>query len=56
VKVAYVSKLYHHTEVWDPTLTGGPKREEVTGGGENYIIRGFISCTPTNIIVVSNRG
>jgi hypothetical protein len=24
----------------------GPKRDEVTGNGENYIIRSFIICTP----------
>jgi hypothetical protein len=23
----------------------GPKRDEVTGGGENYIMRSFITCT-----------
>jgi hypothetical protein len=23
----------------------GPKREEVTGGGENYIMRSFMICT-----------
>jgi hypothetical protein len=28
----------------------GPKREEVTRGGENYVIRGLMVCTPHQII------
>ena len=24
----------------------GPKRDEVTGNGENYIMRGLVNCTP----------
>jgi hypothetical protein len=27
----------------------GPKRDEVTGGGEDYITRSFILCTPHQI-------
>jgi hypothetical protein len=27
----------------------GPKRDEVTGGGEDYITRSFMLCTPHQI-------
>jgi len=29
----------------------GPKRDEVTGPGENYIIRSLMICTPHPILV-----
>jgi len=28
----------------------GPKRDEVTGGGENYIMRSLMICTPHPIL------
>jgi hypothetical protein len=28
----------------------GPKRDEVTGSGENYIIRSLMICTPHEIL------
>jgi hypothetical protein len=28
----------------------GPKRDEVTGGGENFIMRSFMICTPHPIL------
>ena len=28
----------------------GPKRDEVTGGGENYIMRNLVTCTPHKIL------
>ena len=28
----------------------GPKRDEVTGNGENYIMRSFVICTPYPIL------
>jgi len=28
----------------------GPKRNKVTGGGENYIMRSFMICTPHPIL------
>jgi hypothetical protein len=28
----------------------GPRREEVTGNGENYITRSFMICTPHQIL------
>ena len=34
----------------------GPKREEVTGSGENYIMRSLMICTPRPILFErSNR-
>jgi hypothetical protein len=30
----------------------GPKRDEVTGGGENYIMRSLMICTPHPILFV----
>ena len=34
----------------------GPKRDEVTGNGENYIMRSLVICTLTNIVrVVKSR-
>ena len=30
--------------------TFGPKRDEVTGSGENYIRRSSMICTPHNIL------
>jgi hypothetical protein len=28
----------------------GPKRDEVTGSGENFIVRSFMICTPHPIL------
>ena len=28
----------------------GPKRDEVTGNGENYIMRSIVICTPYRIL------
>jgi hypothetical protein len=28
----------------------GPKREEVTGNGENFIMRSFMICTPHPVL------
>ena len=28
----------------------GPKRDEVTGNGENYIMRSLVICTPHRIL------
>jgi hypothetical protein len=28
----------------------GPKRDEVTGNGENYITRNFMLCTPHQML------
>jgi len=28
----------------------GPKRDEVTGNGENYIMKSFVICTPYRIL------
>jgi hypothetical protein len=28
----------------------GPKRDEVTGSGENFILRSFMICTPHPIL------
>ena len=28
----------------------GPKRDEVTGGGENYIMGSLVICTPYRIL------
>ena len=28
----------------------GPKRDEVTGNGENYIMRSLVICTPYRIL------
>ena len=30
----------------------GPKRDEVTGGGENYIMRSLMICIPHSILFV----
>jgi len=29
----------------------GPKRDEVTGSGDNYIMRSLMICTPHQILV-----
>jgi hypothetical protein len=36
--------------VWVLRIIFGPKRDEVTGSGRNYIMRSFMICTPHPIM------
>jgi hypothetical protein len=33
----------------------GPKRNEVTGSGENYIMKSLMMCTPNSILLGSSN-
>jgi hypothetical protein len=40
-------RVFHNTVLRKVT---GPRRDEVTGTGENYTIRSFMICTPHQVL------